>query len=160
MFLKLPYRDLKPHLFCLYSPVHLTTSPKVMYQQSPSPLLQNQSPQLRQWKWNDLGLQFLLNSLSLWTVRHSILFQALTIPVLSPAEYISHMANFVFHFAASVSASTPAPAPAEVKPAEPEVPQLTKKGKKKKTVSWPEEGQLREYFYFELDETERGTWNI
>ncbi|NXD74734.1 PP1RA phosphatase, partial [Eolophus roseicapillus] len=34
--------------------------------------------------------------------------------------------------------------------------QLTKKGRKKKTVSWPEEGKLREYFYFELDETERG----
>uniref|UniRef100_A0A8V5GRC0 Serine/threonine-protein phosphatase 1 regulatory subunit 10 n=1 Tax=Melopsittacus undulatus TaxID=13146 RepID=A0A8V5GRC0_MELUD len=33
--------------------------------------------------------------------------------------------------------------------------QLTKKGRKKKTVSWPEEGKLREYFYFELDETER-----
>uniref|UniRef100_K7FSS9 Serine/threonine-protein phosphatase 1 regulatory subunit 10 n=1 Tax=Pelodiscus sinensis TaxID=13735 RepID=K7FSS9_PELSI len=33
--------------------------------------------------------------------------------------------------------------------------QLTKKGKKKKTVSWPEESKLREYFYFELDETER-----
>lgn len=34
--------------------------------------------------------------------------------------------------------------------------QLTKKGRKKKTVSWPEESKLREYFYFELDETERG----
>ncbi|NXN15932.1 PP1RA phosphatase, partial [Indicator maculatus] len=33
--------------------------------------------------------------------------------------------------------------------------QLTKKGRKKKTVTWPEEGKLREYFYFELDETER-----
>ncbi|XP_061216353.1 serine/threonine-protein phosphatase 1 regulatory subunit 10 isoform X3 [Neopsephotus bourkii] len=33
--------------------------------------------------------------------------------------------------------------------------QLTRKGRKKKTVSWPEEGRLREYFYFELDETER-----
>uniref|UniRef100_A0A8C3I0I6 Serine/threonine-protein phosphatase 1 regulatory subunit 10 n=1 Tax=Chrysemys picta bellii TaxID=8478 RepID=A0A8C3I0I6_CHRPI len=32
---------------------------------------------------------------------------------------------------------------------------LTKKGKKKKTVTWPEESKLREYFYFELDETER-----
>ncbi|XP_039358134.1 serine/threonine-protein phosphatase 1 regulatory subunit 10-like isoform X3 [Mauremys reevesii] len=31
---------------------------------------------------------------------------------------------------------------------------LTKKGKKKKTVTWPEESKLREYFYFELDETE------
>ncbi|CAI9621575.1 unnamed protein product [Staurois parvus] len=49
----------------------------------------------------------------------------------------------------------PAPAPAEVKSADPEVPQLTKKGKKRKTVSWPDESQLREYFYFELDETER-----
>ncbi|NXL89736.1 PP1RA phosphatase, partial [Alectura lathami] len=33
--------------------------------------------------------------------------------------------------------------------------QFTKKGRKKKTVSWPEENKLREYFYFELDETER-----
>nr|XP_013799194.1 PREDICTED: serine/threonine-protein phosphatase 1 regulatory subunit 10 [Apteryx mantelli mantelli] len=33
--------------------------------------------------------------------------------------------------------------------------QLTKKGRKRKTVSWPEESKLREYFYFELDETER-----
>ncbi|XP_061475141.1 serine/threonine-protein phosphatase 1 regulatory subunit 10 isoform X2 [Rhineura floridana] len=43
------------------------------------------------------------------------------------------------------------------KPAESPVDstQLTKKGKKKKTVSWPEESKLREYFYFELDETER-----
>ncbi|KAM9119666.1 serine/threonine-protein phosphatase 1 regulatory subunit 10-like [Pangshura tecta] len=32
---------------------------------------------------------------------------------------------------------------------------LTRKGKKKKTVTWPEESKLREYFYFELDETER-----
>ncbi|TFJ97671.1 Biglycan [Platysternon megacephalum] len=31
---------------------------------------------------------------------------------------------------------------------------LTKKGKKKKTVTWPEESKLWEYFYFELDETE------
>ncbi|XP_071656996.1 serine/threonine-protein phosphatase 1 regulatory subunit 10 isoform X2 [Patagioenas fasciata] len=30
-----------------------------------------------------------------------------------------------------------------------------KKGRKRKTVSWPEENKLREYFYFELDETER-----
>nr|XP_032638229.1 serine/threonine-protein phosphatase 1 regulatory subunit 10-like [Chelonoidis abingdonii] len=30
---------------------------------------------------------------------------------------------------------------------------LTKKGKKK-TVTWPEESKLREYFYFKLDETE------
>ncbi|CAM5158653.1 unnamed protein product [Eretmochelys imbricata] len=34
--------------------------------------------------------------------------------------------------------------------------QLTKTGKKKKTVSWPEESKLQEYFYFELDETEQG----
>ncbi|KAM9326595.1 serine/threonine-protein phosphatase 1 regulatory subunit 10 [Gastrophryne carolinensis] len=55
-----------------------------------------------------------------------------------------------------VETSAPAaPTPAEVKPAEPEVPQLSKKGKKKKTVSWPDESHLREYFYFELDETER-----
>lgn len=33
---------------------------------------------------------------------------------------------------------------------------LTKKGKKKKTVHWAEEEQLKEYFYFDLDETERG----
>lgn len=33
---------------------------------------------------------------------------------------------------------------------------LTKKGKKKKTVHWPEEEQLKNYFYFDLDETERG----
>ncbi|XP_053908021.1 serine/threonine-protein phosphatase 1 regulatory subunit 10 isoform X2 [Cuculus canorus] len=32
---------------------------------------------------------------------------------------------------------------------------MAKKARKKKTVSWPEEGKLREYFYFELDETER-----
>ncbi|XP_056393651.1 serine/threonine-protein phosphatase 1 regulatory subunit 10 isoform X2 [Hyla sarda] len=51
--------------------------------------------------------------------------------------------------------SVPAPESTEVKPNEPEVPQLTKKGKKRKTVSWPEESKLREYFYFELDETER-----
>ncbi|XP_015706857.1 serine/threonine-protein phosphatase 1 regulatory subunit 10 [Coturnix japonica] len=31
----------------------------------------------------------------------------------------------------------------------------SKKGRKKKSVSWPEESKLREYFYFELDETER-----
>ncbi|KFO95235.1 Serine/threonine-protein phosphatase 1 regulatory subunit 10, partial [Calypte anna] len=37
----------------------------------------------------------------------------------------------------------------------PESGQLSKKGRKKKTVSWPEENKLREYFYFELDETER-----
>ncbi|KAM4020421.1 serine/threonine-protein phosphatase 1 regulatory subunit 10 [Anomaloglossus baeobatrachus] len=51
--------------------------------------------------------------------------------------------------------SEPAPASTDVKPSEPEVPQLTKKGKKRKTVSWPDETHLREYFYFELDETER-----
>eukprot|EP00063_Salmo_salar_P058623 XP_014033458.1 PREDICTED: serine/threonine-protein phosphatase 1 regulatory subunit 10-like isoform X3 [Salmo salar] len=34
--------------------------------------------------------------------------------------------------------------------------QLTKKGKKKKSVRWAEEEQLKEYFYFDLDETERG----
>lgn len=33
---------------------------------------------------------------------------------------------------------------------------LTKKGKKKKSVRWAEEEQLKEYFYFDLDETERG----
>ncbi|XP_019467116.1 serine/threonine-protein phosphatase 1 regulatory subunit 10-like, partial [Meleagris gallopavo] len=33
---------------------------------------------------------------------------------------------------------------------------LSKKGRKRKSVSWPEESKLREYFYFELDETERG----
>lgn len=34
--------------------------------------------------------------------------------------------------------------------------QLTKKGKKKKSVRWAEEEQLTQYFYFDLDETERG----
>lgn len=33
---------------------------------------------------------------------------------------------------------------------------LTKKGKKKKAVHWAEEEQLKHYFYFDLDETERG----
>lgn len=33
---------------------------------------------------------------------------------------------------------------------------MTKKGKKKKTVHWAEEEQLKHYFYFDLDETERG----
>lgn len=37
---------------------------------------------------------------------------------------------------------------------------LTKKGKKKKSVRWAEEEQLKEYFYFDLDETERGKDNI
>ncbi|TNN45549.1 Serine/threonine-protein phosphatase 1 regulatory subunit 10 [Liparis tanakae] len=32
---------------------------------------------------------------------------------------------------------------------------LTKKGKKKKTVHWAEEEQLKNYYYFDLDETER-----
>lgn len=32
---------------------------------------------------------------------------------------------------------------------------LTKKGKKKKNVRWAEEDNLKEYFYFDLDETER-----
>ncbi|KAG1947253.1 serine/threonine-protein phosphatase 1 regulatory subunit 10 [Pimephales promelas] len=32
---------------------------------------------------------------------------------------------------------------------------LTKKGKKKKSVRWAEEDNLKEYFYFDLDETER-----
>ncbi|KAM9434201.1 serine/threonine-protein phosphatase 1 regulatory subunit 10 [Clarias gariepinus] len=32
---------------------------------------------------------------------------------------------------------------------------LTKKGKKKKSVRWAEEDQLKEVFYFDLDETER-----
>ncbi|XP_041430159.1 serine/threonine-protein phosphatase 1 regulatory subunit 10 isoform X2 [Xenopus laevis] len=49
----------------------------------------------------------------------------------------------------------PPPAPSETKPSEADASQLTKKGKKRKTVSWPEESRLREYFYFELDETER-----
>eukprot|EP00079_Xenopus_tropicalis_P012492 XP_002939507.1 PREDICTED: serine/threonine-protein phosphatase 1 regulatory subunit 10 isoform X1 [Xenopus tropicalis] len=54
------------------------------------------------------------------------------------------------------SASTPPPpVPSETKPTEADASQLTKKGKKRKTVSWPEESRLREYFYFELDETER-----
>lgn len=48
------------------------------------------------------------------------------------------------------------PKPAESPADSSQSAQLTKKGKKKKTVSWPEESKLREYFYFELDETERG----
>uniref|UniRef100_A0A1A8GP61 Serine/threonine-protein phosphatase 1 regulatory subunit 10 n=1 Tax=Nothobranchius korthausae TaxID=1143690 RepID=A0A1A8GP61_9TELE len=32
---------------------------------------------------------------------------------------------------------------------------LTRKGKKKKTVHWAEEEQLKNYYYFDLDETER-----
>uniref|UniRef100_A0A8C5QLP8 Serine/threonine-protein phosphatase 1 regulatory subunit 10 n=1 Tax=Leptobrachium leishanense TaxID=445787 RepID=A0A8C5QLP8_9ANUR len=56
----------------------------------------------------------------------------------------------------SAPVPTPAPpAPLEEKAMETEAPQLTKKGKKRKTVSWQEESRLREYFYFELDETER-----
>ncbi|KAB1261435.1 Serine/threonine-protein phosphatase 1 regulatory subunit 10 [Camelus dromedarius] len=49
------------------------------------------------------------------------------------------------------------PGPLDAKPVEsPGDPsQLTRKGRKRKTVTWPEEGRLREYFYFELDETER-----
>lgn len=49
------------------------------------------------------------------------------------------------------------PGTLDVKPVEsPGDPsQLTRKGRKRKTVTWPEEGKLREYFYFELDETER-----
>ncbi|KAJ1147102.1 hypothetical protein NDU88_013349 [Pleurodeles waltl] len=52
----------------------------------------------------------------------------------------------------------PVPAvPVEAKPAEVpmEVQLLTKKGRRKKTVTWCEESKLRQYFYFELDETER-----
>lgn len=37
---------------------------------------------------------------------------------------------------------------------------LTKKGKKKKTVHWAEEEQLKHYFYFDLDETERGKTSV
>lgn len=37
---------------------------------------------------------------------------------------------------------------------------LTVKGKKKKTVHWAEEEQLKHYFYFDLDETERGKAGI
>lgn len=56
-----------------------------------------------------------------------------------------------------ISASSE-PGALDVKPVEsPGDPnQLTRKGRKRKTVTWPEEGKLREYFYFELDETERG----
>ncbi|XP_069491453.1 serine/threonine-protein phosphatase 1 regulatory subunit 10 [Ambystoma mexicanum] len=47
--------------------------------------------------------------------------------------------------------------PIEIKPAENPLgmPPLTRKGRKKKTVTWCEESKLREYFYFEMDETER-----
>ncbi|XP_061875676.1 LOW QUALITY PROTEIN: serine/threonine-protein phosphatase 1 regulatory subunit 10 [Colius striatus] len=34
-------------------------------------------------------------------------------------------------------------------------PEAGRRGRKKKTVSWPEESRLRQFFYFELDETER-----
>ncbi|XP_075439667.1 serine/threonine-protein phosphatase 1 regulatory subunit 10 isoform X2 [Ascaphus truei] len=51
--------------------------------------------------------------------------------------------------------SAPLSDPSDPKPIDADAPQLTKKGKKKKTVSWPDESHLREYFYFELDETER-----
>lgn len=53
---------------------------------------------------------------------------------------------------ASVSVSVAEPSVPE---AAPEVTKLTKKGKKRKTVSWREDSMLRDYFYFELDETER-----
>ncbi|MEJ1283820.1 hypothetical protein NN561_014795 [Cricetulus griseus] len=50
-----------------------------------------------------------------------------------------------------------APGALDVKPVEsPGDPsKLTWKGRKRKTVTWPEEDKLREYFYFEMDETER-----
>ena len=32
----------------------------------------------------------------------------------------------------------------------------TKRKKKRKTVSWVDDNKLRSFFYFELDETERG----
>ncbi|XP_072331435.1 serine/threonine-protein phosphatase 1 regulatory subunit 10 isoform X2 [Scyliorhinus torazame] len=51
---------------------------------------------------------------------------------------------------AAVAVAEPSPPEAV-----PEASKLTKKGKKRKTVSWREESKLREYFYFELDETER-----
>ncbi|XP_029975857.1 LOW QUALITY PROTEIN: serine/threonine-protein phosphatase 1 regulatory subunit 10 [Salarias fasciatus] len=38
---------------------------------------------------------------------------------------------------------------------QPEEDSLTRKGKKKKTVHWAEDEQLKHYFYFDLDETER-----
>ena len=33
---------------------------------------------------------------------------------------------------------------------------IKKKKKKRKTVSWVDDNKLRSFFYFELDETERG----
>uniref|UniRef100_A0A8C8TTF8 Serine/threonine-protein phosphatase 1 regulatory subunit 10 n=1 Tax=Peromyscus maniculatus bairdii TaxID=230844 RepID=A0A8C8TTF8_PERMB len=56
-----------------------------------------------------------------------------------------------------MDAASSEPGALDVKPVEsPGDPnQLTRKGRKRKTVTWPEEGKLREYFYFELDETER-----
>ncbi|XP_068280789.1 LOW QUALITY PROTEIN: serine/threonine-protein phosphatase 1 regulatory subunit 10-like [Nyctibius grandis] len=50
-------------------------------------------------------------------------------------------------------ASAAPPRSAEAPPES--LPPPPKKGRKKKSVSWPEETKLREYFYFELDETER-----
>uniref|UniRef100_A0A8D2AYD3 Transcription elongation factor TFIIS/CRSP70 N-terminal sub-type domain-containing protein n=1 Tax=Sciurus vulgaris TaxID=55149 RepID=A0A8D2AYD3_SCIVU len=49
------------------------------------------------------------------------------------------------------------PGALDAKPVEsPGDPSQLTGGRKGKTVTWPEEGKLREYFYFELDETERG----
>ncbi|XP_038135662.1 serine/threonine-protein phosphatase 1 regulatory subunit 10-like [Cyprinodon tularosa] len=46
---------------------------------------------------------------------------------------------------------------AEITPAQPEEPNTpTNNGKKKKKVQWAEEEQLTQFFYFELDRTERG----
>eukprot|EP00061_Rhincodon_typus_P019002 g48424.t1 len=52
----------------------------------------------------------------------------------------------------AAAATVAEPSPPETVP---EAAKLTRKGKKRKTVSWREESKLREYFYFELDETER-----
>uniref|UniRef100_UPI00398E65AB serine/threonine-protein phosphatase 1 regulatory subunit 10 isoform X1 n=2 Tax=Pristiophorus japonicus TaxID=55135 RepID=UPI00398E65AB len=54
--------------------------------------------------------------------------------------------------AVAVTVAVAEPSPLEVVP---DASKVTKKGKKRKTVSWREESKLREYYYFELDETER-----
>ncbi|XP_069775466.1 serine/threonine-protein phosphatase 1 regulatory subunit 10 isoform X2 [Narcine bancroftii] len=72
-----------------------------------------------------------------------------------PLEEVSEpveMATMEEDNPAAVVTSVAEPSLPEVTP---EAAKLTKKGKKRKTVSWREESKLREYFYFELDETER-----
>ncbi|GCC21244.1 hypothetical protein chiPu_0019711 [Chiloscyllium punctatum] len=71
-----------------------------------------------------------------------------------PLEEVSEPVEMTVEEDTTVAAAAPVaePSPPE---AVPEAAKLTRKGKKRKTVSWREESKLREYFYFELDETER-----